>query len=180
MSSSIIYHQLGVVFPREATGQAEDLFAIVGQVGPSNCYEYSGRRTRSWQGDHFGTEAMVVKQAIEIASYCEGGSIKLRHMGATMTPEQYIARIRALLKKARTNNITLGAVPFKDGVISCYFEDRLADPSVCPVNALVRHEATDHQALKVLFGAPAFWESIETQYAHQYLKVRGPELRNSH
>lgn len=178
MSSTIIYHQIGLYFPNEVTQTGEDHFAIVGQLGSSNCYEASGRRVRGWQALSYGSAPEVIRSAIQMAADCEGGSVKLRTMSVTAKPEQYITSIRNLLRKAVDHDITRGSIPFKEGRISCHFTHRVKDPN-SDVEVATNTYLHEHDKLQALLRDPQFNLVRNIRQAYSFLKVSGPEVRSS-
>lgn len=178
MSSTIIYHQIGVCFPKAYTGLTEDLFAIFAQAGASNCYEYGrtpggcGRRSRSWQANAFGTAAQVMRSSIQFAGSCEGGMLKLGSASRGSTPEQYIVKARNLLKAARANDITASPVPFKEGHVNGHFFLNAGTPEETQVYF------HDQAGMQALFQNEDFWKQVESKYAFNYLKTSGPEIRS--
>lgn len=177
MSSTIIYHQLGVCFPKAYTGHSEDLFAILEQSGASNSYEIGrgpngcGRRTRDWSAAAFGTAEQVLLASIRSSGHCEGGMVKMRSASGYVTPEQYITKVRNLLKAAPANDITKGPILFKDGYVYGQFVlgRDTPDQKLVPIH--------DQAAIQELFRSEKFWDQVKTAYAWQYMKVSGPELR---
>lgn len=177
MSSTIIYHQVSVCFPKKYTGQQEDLFAIFAQAGESNCFEMGrgpggcGRRSRSWQANAFGTAAQVMRSSIQFAGSCEGGMLKMRSARGDVTPEQYIVKARNLLKEAVKHDITFGPVPFKEGAVHGHFV----------LNKRTQEETQvyfhDQAGMQALFKSEDFWKQVESSYAFNYLKASGPEIR---
>lgn len=182
MSYEIIYHKVGLKLPKEATGHTEDLYAIVVQMGSNNCYEINprggcGRRSRSWSAMAFGTRDQVMKQVIYFASYCEGGSLKMRHGRGGLTMESFITGMRHTLKQAEGNDITLGGMQYKDGVISCVLRQRTVDPATGREDEqhIALHE-TDR--VLALLRDPAYAAQLDSGHpAWPALKVWGPEIR---
>ncbi len=177
MSSTIIYHQVGVCFPKKYTGQQEDLFAIFAQAGASNCFEMGngpngcGRRSRSWQANAFGTAAQVMRSSIQFAGSCEGGMLKFRSARGDVTPEQYILKARNLLKAAVANDITASPIPFKESYVNGNFVQRPGTPEETKVYF------HDQAGMQALFKSEDFWKQVESSYAFNYLKASGPEIR---
>ncbi len=177
MSSSIMYHQIGVCFPKAYTGLPEDLFAIFAQAGSSNCFEYGrgpggcGRASRSWQANAFGTAAQVMRSSIQFAGDCEGGGLKTRSASGYTTPEQYIVKVRNLLKAAKANDITAGPVPFKESYVNGHFFQNNGTPEETQVYF------HDQAAMQALFQNEDFWKQVESQYAFSYMKTSGPDIR---
>lgn len=125
MSSTIIYHVVGMRLKPELTGQDVDLFIIAAQIGESNCFEAGGRRARSWDALHWGTGEAVLADVIETAGGCEGGGLTLDRASKCVSPESYIRRGRRVLEEARTyraNEGALGGIPFGDGFINVWPE----------------------------------------------------------
>lgn len=183
MSSEIIYHKVGLKFPKQATGHREDLYAIVVQMGSSNCYESGkgpggcGRRVRDWSALAFGTHDQVMKQVIYFASYCEGGSVTLRHRRGNVTMESFITGMRNTLKKAEGNDITLGGIPYKEGVIACVLRQFVKDPET---GKETEHNIGLNETDRVLalLQDPQFSASLDSGHpAWSALKVWGPEIR---
>lgn len=183
MSYEIIYHKVGLKFPKEATGHSEDLYAIVVQIGSNNCYEIGngpggcGRRARDWSALAFGTRDQVMKQVIYFASYCEGGSVKMRNGRGNTTMESFITAMRNTLKKAEGNDITLGGIPYKEGVIACVLRQRVKDPET---GKETEHNIGLNETDRVLalLQDPQFAAGLESGHpAWSALKVWGPEIR---
>lgn len=183
MSYDIIYHKVGLRFPKEAIGHSEDLFAIVVQIGSNNCYEFGngpsgcGRRARDWSALAFGTRDQVMKQIIYFASYCEGGSVKMRSGRGNVTMETFITGMRNTLKKAEGNDITTGGIPYKEGVIACVLRQRVKDPAT---GEEVEHNIglNEIERVQALLQDPHFAANLESGHpAWGALKVWGPEIR---
>lgn len=181
MSSTIIYHQLGLLFPKESTGRREDLFAIVAQAGASNCYEIrrdtggNGRRSREWTVLALGSELQVMQQSIRIAGGFEGGGLKMRHMGGDIRPEQYIRTARGLLQRA--TNIMRGALPYKDGFIMCHFTIP-PRPDAGSNGARGQDVPLHEQApLKAWLGSADFEQMLTAMRPSALLAVSGPSIR---
>jgi hypothetical protein len=175
MSTSIIYHRIGLCFPADMTGHGEDVFAIVGQVGSSNCYESSGRRARSWSALHFGTHAQVMRDVIDWAAAFEGGMVVMRTMSDRTLPEGYISSSRAVLKKAKDHNMMHGAIPYKGQSLGCHFVTWVPDPATGkPREQSIGTHETDR--VRALMADPAFWRRVEERQAFEYLSVSGPRL----
>jgi hypothetical protein len=120
MSSTIIYHAVGMTLPPDLTGLDEDIFLIAAQMGDSNCYEISrtggnGRRSRSWSALHWGTADHIIEDAIRTGGGFEGGMIHLDHYRGYTSPEQYIRRCRRLLAEARDRRGP--SIQFKNGYV---------------------------------------------------------------
>jgi hypothetical protein len=178
MSSSIIYHSVGLFLPPALTGFAQDLFVIAAQIGDSNCYECAprggnGRRARSWQALHFGTHDDVLSDAIRLAGGFEGGGLKLdRYGGGDVTPETYIGRARRVLAAARENDLSRGWIPFKDGHVHALPEKRTPKGEGFDRETIgwdSRDQVRDFIAATV--GDPSRGR------AYNYFRVTGPELR---
>lgn len=183
MSYEITYHKVGLKFPKEATGHTEDLYAIVVQMGSNNCYEFGngpggcGRRARDWSALAFGTRDQVIKQVIYFASYCEGGTVKMRNGRGNTTMESFITSMRNTLKKAEGNDITLGGIQYKEGVISCVLRHRLLDPATGKEQ---EHNIGLNETDRVLalLRDPAYTAQLDSgNPAWPALKVWGPEIR---
>ena len=174
MSSSIIYHMVGMLMPTTLTGHDQDLVLIAAQVGESNCFEFGsngrdGRRSRSWSALHWGTPDEVLTDIIQTAGGFEGGGLKLDSARGNVTPEFYIGRGKRILKQAQSNNLAFGPVPFKDGHVYANLLDRTGDmkvslywtdrEAVCAYMARIRSEPMTHRP-------------------YYYLDVSGPELRH--
>lgn len=185
MSYEIIYHQVGLKFPKAATGLPEDLLAIVVQMGSNNCYEISdrgrdgcGRRSRDWSAIAFGTHAQVMNQVIHFASYCEGGGVKMRSAGGHVTMESFITTMRNTLKKAEANDIMQGPIRFKDGYISCCLSTRPIAPATDREDPtfVALHKVDEFRAL---MSDPAYVSYLDTGHAAwNALDVSGPEVRS--
>lgn len=185
MSYEIIYHKVGLKFPKEATGHSEDLYAIVVQIGSNNCYETGngpggcGRRAREWSALAFGTRSQVLKQVIHFASYCEGGSVTMRHGKGNVTMESFITGMRSTLKKAEGNDITRGGILYKEGVIACVLRERWTNP------ASGKEEdrnigLNETERVSALLRDKAFAAHLDSgQPAWSALKVWGPAIRTS-
>lgn len=176
MSTSIIYHQIALRFPKTFTGLAQDLFLIAAQAGSSNCYEASSmRRARSWQAMSFGTAEQIILRSIRTSSSCEGGALTVGSASVRITPEQYITKVRNLLKNADNHDITNGAVAFKDGFVTCQFVRMLPSIGAEPKKELIHPH--DQDALSALFSDSEFMEHTQSTYAYNFTNVIGPEIR---
>lgn len=172
MSSSIVYHAVGIKLPPAMTGQAQDLFVIAAQVGDSNVYEHGGRRARSWSALHFGTHDDVLADAIALAGGFEGGGLKLdRYRGGDVPPERYIGRARRLLAAAHDNDLSSGWIPFKGGHVSVALEKR--GPGGYSDRELI---AWDEKERAHGFIAETLADAKRGR-AYNYFRVYGPELR---
>lgn len=179
MSSSIIYHSLGLLLPPTLTGFAQELFLIAAQVGESNCYEIAprggnGRRSRSWSALHFGTEEDVIADAIRLAGGFEGGGLKLdRYRGGDVRPETYIARARRILAAARDHDLSRGSVRFKDGYVYAVPEIRKPKGDGGFVRETIGWDNHDvvREFIAATVGDPARGR------AYNFFHVTGPELR---
>lgn len=79
-----------------------DRFVIAIEGGDNNLRDaMTGKRVRSWDVCMLGSREQVLRQAVDFAGACEGGSLK---PGARdCTPEAYIRRIRRLVEGATTS-----------------------------------------------------------------------------
>ncbi len=183
MSSDIIYHQLALRFGKDITGTPEDLYAIVTQIGSSNCYEMGngpgvcGRRSRHWQALALGTAGEVLQEAIRISGSCEGGSLKMRHARGDVTPEQYITSARNMLKRAANHDVTRGPVPFKEGHIRCHFCVPVDDGLGVPRKTSQSIYPSDGPALQTWLASVEFARWRSTVHPSYLLHVSGPEIR---
>lgn len=107
MSYMIEYQAACFMLPSGLRGLTQTKFLIATESGSNNLTETarSGRerRVRSWDIAMVGTFDQVLKQAVVIASYCEGGGLKIG--GRQTTPEAYIGRIRRLLARPREDAV---------------------------------------------------------------------------
>lgn len=173
MSSTIIYHMVGMVLPTGMTGHSEELVLIAAQMGCSRTYESGGgnaRRARDWDALHFGTADEVIADVIRLAGAFEGGIIKIDHARGDVTPEFYIGRGKRIVKKAGENDLGKGPVWFKEGHISPRFIERRPDGN--------RGDEIpwDNRDAVATFVARQRTE-VGKHNAHHYFRVRGPELR---
>ncbi len=179
MSSSIIYHSVGMFLSPSLTGFAQDLFLIAAQIGESNCFEIAprggnGRRSRSWQALHFGTYEDVLSDAIRLAGGFEGGGLKLdRYSGGDVKPETYIGRARRVLAAARDNDLTRGWIPYKDGHVHAVPEKRTPKGDGNFDRETIGWDAHDQvrEFIASTLGDPSRGR------AYNYFRVSGPELR---
>lgn len=181
MSSTIIYHQLAVRFPKTFTGLDDDLYAIVAQMGSSNCFEMGsgrggcGRRSRDWQALALGTASAVMRQSIEAAGSCEGGMLKVRHANGDVRPEQFITTARNLMKRADENDITLGPIRFKEGYVSVWFME--PDTKTLASRDARKVYLSDQPAVREWLRSTAFAEHLQKLQPYSLLGVSGPEIR---
>lgn len=180
MSSTIIYHMLAVTIPKDYTGLEQDLFAVLAQCGCSRTYESSSgnaRRVRAWQAWAFGTHEQVIDQTITEAGTCEGGGMSVGHHNSGTTPEQYITKVRNLLKKAESLDITRGPIPFKEGQVNMHFYRTVpaTEPAGEPQTEKVY--LGDQADLQKLLHDPEFMQMTQRTYAYNFLKTTGPEIR---
>lgn len=173
MSSTIVYHQLAVRFPRAFIGLGEDLYAILAQAGSSNCYDHTGRRSRSWQAIALGTASAVMRQSIDTAGSCEGGMLKVRHARGDVKPEQFITTARNLLKRAA--DITLGPVRFKEGYVTTWFT--VPDDASGAPGAARKVYLTEQPSVHAWLASPEFARHLDTAHPYQLVGVSGPEIR---
>jgi hypothetical protein len=179
MSSSIIYHSVGMLLPPALTGFSQDLFLIAAQIGESNCYEYApgggnGRRSRSWEALHFGTEHDVIADAIRLAGGFEGGTLKLdRYRGGDVRPETYISRARRILASARDHDLSRGSIRFKDGHVYAVPEIRKPRGNGGFDRKTIGWDNRDvvREFIAATVGDPARGR------AYNFFRVSGPELR---
>lgn len=174
MSSTIIYHMVGMLMPTSLTGQDQDLVLIAAQMGESNCFEMghngrNGRRARGWSALHWGTPDEVLADIIQTAGGFEGGGLKLDHARGDVTPEFYIGRGKRILKQAGTNNLGLGPVPFKDGYVYPYLLDRSGEKKATV--DYWKDRAAVQACISRIRSEPM------THRPYYYFDVGGPELR---
>jgi hypothetical protein len=102
MSSTCIYKEFAAKLPAEIHGQNVDQFLLVSLVGDSNCYTYSGKRSRSWTVQAVGTDHMIIADAIVSSRGFESGGLYFGNFGSSgyLLPEQYIAKVRRMIKNA--------------------------------------------------------------------------------
>ena len=114
MSTTCIYKAMAVRVPAAMAQQPVDQFLLIELVGSNNCYESSGRRARSWQITASGPEEVIIADAIYCAGGFVGGMVVYGNFGASgcIGPDEYIAKVRRLLKRAETVD------RLDDGVIS--------------------------------------------------------------
>lgn len=114
MSTTCIYKAMAVRVPAAMAQQPVDQFLLIELVGSNNCYEHSGRRARSWQITASGPEEVIIADAIYCAGGFVGGMVVYGNFGASgcIGPDEYIAKVRRLLKRAETVD------RLDDGVIS--------------------------------------------------------------
>jgi hypothetical protein len=93
------YHAMRLSTPPDAPTR----FLAAVLTGSNNTY-VGKQRTRRWQVQYLGTEVQVLQQAVYFAAACEGGMCKPK--GRDCAPEDYIRRIRNLLKDAPSENDT--------------------------------------------------------------------------
>jgi hypothetical protein len=79
---------------RESTSQGE-WFVVAIEGGDSNLWTRT-KRARSWSVCMLGSADQVLRQAVNFAGACEGGSLK--PAGRDCSPEAYIRRIRRLVE----------------------------------------------------------------------------------
>lgn len=175
MSSTIIYHAVGMTLPSTLTGLDQDTFLIVAQMGDSNCYEISrgggpGRRSRSWSALHWGTEEGVIEDAIRLGAGFEGGSIQLDHYRGYSSPEQYIRRCRRLFTEARGRRDS--AIQFKGGCVYAVPQKRTRRPGSTWATDEETFEWHDPRVREMLSVA-----LVEKPRAFNLFRVSGPELR---
>jgi hypothetical protein len=78
-----------------------DRFVIAIEGGDNNLRDsVTGKRVRSWDVCMLGSREQVLRQAVDLAGACEGGSLKPGSRNCT--PEAYIRRIRCLVEGATT------------------------------------------------------------------------------
>jgi hypothetical protein len=87
------YHAMRLSTPPDAPTR----FLAAVLTGSNNTY-VGKQRTRRWQVQYLGTEVQVLQQAVYFAAACEGGMCKPK--GRDCAPEDYIRRIRNLIKAA--------------------------------------------------------------------------------
>lgn len=175
MSSTIIYHAVGMTLPSTLTGLDQDTFLIAAQTGDSNCYEISrgggpGRRSRSWSALHWGTEQGVIEDAIRVAGSFEGGMMHLDHYHGYASPEQYIRRCRRLLNEARGRRDSV--IPFKGGCVYAAPQKRTPRPGSTFAMDEELFEWQDPRAREMLLGA-----MVAKPRPYNLFRVSGPELR---
>lgn len=175
MSSTIIYHAVGMTLPSSLTGLDQDTFLIAAQVGESNCYEISrgggpGRRSRSWSALHWGTENCVIEDAIRLGGSFEGGWIHLDHYRGYASPEQYIRRCRRLLNEARGRRAS--SIQFKGECVYAVPLKRTPRPGSSWAMDDESFEWHDPRTREMLSGALA-----EKPRPYNLFRVSGPELR---
>lgn len=104
MSTTCIYKAVAVRVPAAMARQSADQFLLVELVGSNNCYEYSGRRARSWQLSAAGPAEVLIADAIYCASGFLGGMAVFGNFGSSghLEPDQYIAKMRKLIQRAHT------------------------------------------------------------------------------
>jgi hypothetical protein len=104
MSTTCIYKAVAVRVPATIAQQPADQFLLIELVGSNNCYEHSGRRARSWQITASGPEEVIIADAIYCAGGFVGGMVVFGSFGSSghIDPEEYIAKVRRLLKRADT------------------------------------------------------------------------------
>ena len=173
MSSTIIYHMVGMLMPTSLTGHDQDLVLIAAQMGESNCFEFgrnggNGRRSRGWNALHWGTPDEVLTDIIQTAGGFEGGGLKLDSARGDVTPEFYIGRGKRVLKQAPSNDLGLGPVRFRDGYVHPYLLDRSGEKKVSV-------DWKDRAA--VLACISRIRSEPMTHRPYYYLDVSGPELR---
>lgn len=79
-----------------------DRFVIAIEGGDNNLRDaVTGKRVRSWDVCMLGSREQVLRQAVDFAGACEGGSLKPGSRDCT--PEAYIRRIRRLVEDATTS-----------------------------------------------------------------------------
>ena len=77
-------------------------FVVAIEGGDNNlCDAVTGKRARSWDVCMLGSREQVLRQAVDFAGACEGGSLKPGSRDCT--PEAYIRRIRRLVESATTS-----------------------------------------------------------------------------
>ncbi len=175
MSSTIIYHAVGMTLPSTLTGLDQDTYLIAAQTGDSRSYEISrgggpGRRARSWSALHWGTEEGLIEDAIRVAGSFEGGMMHLDHYHGYASPEQYIRRCRRLLNEARGRRDPV--IQFKGGCVSAVPQKRTPRPGSSWATDDVSLEWQDPRVREMLSGA-----MVEKPRAFNLFRVSGPELR---
>lgn len=96
MSYRLEYQWGAFHVPAASLGAADDRFEVAIEVGDNNvCDARTGKRSRTWSVCMIGSRVQVLRQAVQLAGACEGGS--LQPHGRRCTPEAYIRRIRAVL-----------------------------------------------------------------------------------
>ena len=174
MSSTIIYHAVGMTLPSTLTGLDQDTFLIAAQMGDSRTYEVSGsgrgRRERSWSALHWGTEEGVIEDAIRLGGNFEGGMIHLDHYRSHASPEQYIRRCRRLLNEARGRRDSV--IQFKGGCVYAVPQKRTPRPGSTWAMDEESFEWHDPRVREMLSSA-----QVEKPRAFNLFRVSGPELR---
>jgi len=176
MSSTIIYHMVGMRLKPELTGQVVDLFIIAAQIGESNCYEAGGRRARSWDALHWGTAESVLADVIETAGGCEGGGLTLDRASKCVSPETYIRRGRRVLQEARTYRAdegALGGIPFGEGFVNVWPDQAIVGGSA---TRRTRLDWNDRDNVKV-FIADALQKTGLRAYA--FFGAAGPRMAST-
>lgn len=104
MSSSCIYKEFAAKLPAEVHGGNNDHFMLISLAGDSNCYTHSGKRARSWYIQSVGSALMIIADAITVSSGFDRGGLFFGNFGSSgsLLPEQYIAKVRRMLKHAHT------------------------------------------------------------------------------
>jgi len=174
MSSTIIYHMVGMLMPTTMTGQEQDLILIAAQMGESNCFEMglggrNGRRSRGWDALHWGTSDEVLADIVRMAGAFEGGGLKLDRASGDVSPEFYIGRGKRILKQAQDNSLAHGPVAYRDGYVHPYLRDRGTNNSSDTV------DWKDRDAVSA-FITRVRSEGM-THRSWYYFHVSGPELR---
>jgi hypothetical protein len=102
MSSTCVYKEFAAKIPANLHEQNEDQFLLVSLVGDSNCYTHSGKRSRSWTVQAVGTANMLIADAIVASRGFESGGLYYGNFGpsGSLLPEQYIAKVRRMIKNA--------------------------------------------------------------------------------
>lgn len=179
-----IYHQLILKMPKATTGLDDDLFALVGQAGSSNCFECGtgarrlGRRSRGWQAFAFGRADEVILEGIRIAGDFEGRSIKMRHMNGHISPETYIRSIRRQLVQSAQHDICRGPLRFKEGHIYCHFAVP-AEPAdgEAPGKTVDLTPYGHNPTLSEWLASAGHVQMRTKMHVTHYLRVSGPDVR---
>ena len=114
MSYWIEYQTACFKLDGELLGMDEARFVVACEGGSNNLTERGPygreRRVREWYVAMLGTRIQVLRQAVKTAAACEGCG--LRAGGRTVSPEEYIGKIRRQLRAPRYDferHVTLSA-----------------------------------------------------------------------
>lgn len=101
MSSEIIYRLQAVKISKEFTGDYDDNFIMLAEIGSSNCWEVGrNRRSRDWTMLHAGQHYRSIARCCELAADCEGGMLKMGSASKWCKPEQLLRAWRKALETA--------------------------------------------------------------------------------